>query len=315
MKFTSMFRLALMAPALFLATNAVAGKLTVQNSKPSVVNVVTTLQTGLSKQGSGKVTVSGGGSSARPVVTGPVIIKPKAGIGSVTNLGTGAVTIQAGNVNLGSTRTTTVNAAMLTNMVIATAANLVLTNATLSSGSSTSSGSSSSTGSAGTVIGGVLSGGTVITSPGGNAAVLNSALTNISGSLIKDGSGAVQITSNLVFTGDLVINNGSVNLMGIVQVATIRLGETASLTLGSALSVTNPLTVVGDINASDPGTAFASGNIADVSTPTGATFPNGTTIKVASVAGAVGTITNNSGSDLVITLSPTVAGAIVITKP
>jgi len=72
------------------------------------------------------------------------------------------------------------------------------------------------------------------------------------------------------------------------------------------------------INTTDPGTAFSDSNTVDsiTSSASGAIFPNGTNIH-ATFGGTSPalTITNQTGSDLIITPSSTITGGLLISKP
>ncbi|MCX6856838.1 MAG: hypothetical protein NTV80_18260 [Verrucomicrobia bacterium] len=159
-----------------------------------------------------------------------------------------------------------------------------------------------------------------------NGGLLGSSTSPITNSSIRNFSmdiGTIQtfsfsnsLSPPATFTGGvLTINAGTINWANQISVPSIQINGNCEIGFGVAPAV--PINIEAAINVADSGTAFVNGNAADASTPTGAVFPTGTTIKVVSLtsATAICTITNNSGFDLNIKPSTTIIGGIAISKP
>lgn len=195
------------------------------------------------------------------------------------------------------------------------------------SGSSSSSSSSSlvitgTTGTATIDLSGVTNaaavgtGTLVISQLSSGALVLN---TNSSGTpaITKTGTGRLTLNNAIILPGNLTLNAGTIILANSLKVNSVTFGGTAAIEFSNAASTAEPLGIAGGVSNTDPGSAFATGNLADILTPAGAAFPDGADIHVinATATGAVLTITNHSGASLVIKASTTITGGITISRP
>lgn len=277
-----------------------------------------------SNTSSGSLTINGG---ALYMAAATVALNTVMNTATAVATRTGNETIPSSGGTSSSSNSTSAGPLDTSGLVKSGSGTLVFNNGGSSSSSSSSSSSTGSTGTTGTATlqlpGGTIGnanaaviGTLVLTQQSSSALVVNSSSSGTP-TFTKTGTGTFTLNSPIILPGNLTLNAGTIILANSLKVNSVSFGGTAAIEFSNAASTAEPLDIAGGVSNTDPGSAFASGNVADILTPAGAAFPDGTDIHVinATATGAVLTITNHSGASLVIKASTTITGGITISRP